>query len=303
MDWLIVGGYASATLIGIVLGLMGSGGSLLTVPVLVYMLHVDPLTSTAYSLIIVGLVALIGTIKNIKHDTVNFEVGVIFAVPSIIAVFLTRRYLLDYIPDEIFTIGAYTLTKPVAIMLLFAVLMIGAALAMINSERKDRLRKQWRILKKLRRNKTETETIEEPPAEKKRALKYNYPLIFLDGAIVGVLTGLVGAGGGFLIIPALVLMVGLPMKTAVGTSLMIITAKSLIGGMLGDFRAIKVHGDKIWDVLDPQLIIIFCLLAGIGILIGNYLARYISGKQLKMGFGYFVIMMAVFIIVKEIFHF
>jgi uncharacterized membrane protein YfcA len=133
-------------------------------------------------------------------------------------------------------------------------------------------------------------TDNKPEADENQALKYNYPLIAAEGLVVGTLTGVVGAGGGFLIIPALVLLVRLPMKMAVGTSLLIIAAKSLIG-FIGDL------GNQ---TIDWKFLLIFTGLSIMGIFVGTYLTKFIPGEKLKKSFGWFVLIMAVYILVKEI---
>jgi uncharacterized membrane protein YfcA len=197
-------GLAASLLIGLSLGLIGGGGSILTVPVLVYLFGVDPVMATAYSLFIVGLTSAVGVFPKYKEGLVDVRTGLIFGAPSIATVFLTRQWLVPNIPNTIWQIDDFVLTKSVMLMLIFAILMVAASVSMIRDP------------------KTKTASTESQ-------LSFNYPLIVLEGAIVGVLTGLVGAGGGFLIIPALVLLTKLPMKKAVGTSLLIIAAKSLIG--------------------------------------------------------------------------
>ncbi len=258
-------GYILASLVGISLGLIGSGGSILTVPILVYIMSVEPVLATAYSLFIVGATALVGGIQNAILKKVDFKTVLIFGIPSIAAVFATRKWLVPFIPDTLFSIGSFAVTKPIALMLLFAIVMIMASISMIRPSSKK-------------------EVDEHEP------LKYNYPMILLEGAVVGILTGLVGAGGGFLIIPALVLLARMPMKLAVGTSLFIIAAKSLIG-FIGDLQ-----GD---EVIDWTLLIGFTVSAVIGILIGILLSKKIPGSTLKVGFGWFVLAMGIYIILKE----
>lgn len=197
-------GYLASILIGVALGLIGGGGSILTVPVLVYLFAIEPVVATSYSLFIVGLTSGIGAVGYFKKGLVNIKTAFVFGIPSIIAVFATRALIVPAIPTEVFTIGNFIVTKNILMMLLFAILMIAASYSMIKKDKKN-----------------VSEIIEEQ--------KFNYPLILIEGAIVGILTGLVGAGGGFLIIPALVILSKLPMKEAVGTSLVIIAAKSLIG--------------------------------------------------------------------------
>lgn len=260
-------GYALAVLVGTSLGLIGSGGSILTVPILVYIMAVEPVLATAYSLFVVGATSLVGGIQNAVQKKVDFKTVLIFGIPSIIAVYLTRAFLIPVIPDLLFSVGDFQFTKSIALMVLFAVVMILASISMIRPCPKC--------------NDTESGDI-----------VYNYPMILLEGTVVGVLTGLVGAGGGFLIIPALVLLAKMPMKLAVGTSLFIIATKSLLG-FIGD-----IQGD---EVIDWSLLSIFTGLSIIGIFIGIFLSKKIEGDKLKVGFGWFVLLMGIYVLIKELF--
>jgi uncharacterized protein len=257
-------GYIISIFIGIALGLIGGGGSILTVPVLVYLFEVDAVTATAYSLFIVGLTSAVGSVSYFKNGLVNIKTVVIFGIPSIIAVFLTRAYIVPAIPKVVFNIGNFTVTKSIVMMILFAILMIAASYSMI------------------KKNKKETE-------ENIRAQIFNYPIILLEGTVVGILTGLVGAGGGFLIIPALVILSKLPMKEAVGTSLVIIAAKSLIG----------FWGEGNETIINWTLLTKVSTFAIVGIFIGTLLSKKIDGAKLKPAFGWFVLVMGIYIIIKE----
>lgn len=259
-----IAGYLSSIIIGVSLGLIGGGGSILTVPVLVYLFSVDAVAATAYSLFIVGLTSAVGSVSYFKKGLVNVRTAVIFGIPSIIAVFVTRAYLVPAIPSELFKVGNMVATKSHMLMLLFAAIMIAASYSMI------------------RKAKT-------PGPEPTGPQHFNYPLILIEGAVVGMITGLVGAGGGFLIIPALVVLSKLPMKEAVGTSLVIIAAKSLIG-FLGEGSDTII----IWPFLGT--VSIFAI---IGIFIGMSLSRKIDGEKLKPAFGWFVLVMGIFIILRE----
>ncbi len=259
-------GILLAALVGISLGLIGSGGSILTVPILVYVIGINPVLATAYSLFIVGTTALVGGIQSTIHKRVDFKTVFIFGIPSIIAVYATRLWLVPFIPEQLFMVGSFAMTKSIALMLLFATVMILVSISMIIPT-KNNEENVGNIL-----------------------IKYNYPLILLEGTIVGLLTGLVGAGGGFLIIPALVLLARMPMKLAVGTSLFIIAAKSLIG-FTGDLQ-----GNQIIDWI---LLLKFTFSAVLGIFIGILLSKKISGDKLKTAFGWFVLIMAIYIILKE----
>ncbi len=266
-DLLTIFGLLSSTVIGISLGLIGGGGSILTVPVLVYLFNVDPVLATAYSLFIVGLSSLVGAFPKYKSGLIDLKTALVFGIPSIIAVFLTRKVLVPAIPATLFEIAGVSVTKALAMMILFAVLMVAASVSMIRDQKK------------------EAQATVEPRV-------FNYPMILLEGSVVGVLTGLVGAGGGFLIIPALVMLSKLPMKQAVGTSLLIIGAKSLIG-FTGD---VMENADKI----DWTLLSVVTALAVMGIFVGNQLSKKVDGAALKKGFGWFVLVMGIYIIVKEL---
>lgn len=259
-------GYFASILIGVALGLIGGGGSILTVPVLVYLFAVEPVLATAYSLFIVGLTSAVGTVGYFKKGLVNIKTAIVFGIPSIIAVFTTRAYIVPAIPKEIFSTGSFTLTKDLFLMLLFAVIMVIASYTMIKKDKKN--------------------TIEETGEQ-----KFNYPLILIEGAIVGIITGLVGAGGGFLIIPALVILSKLPMKEAVGTSLVIIAAKSLIG----------FFGEGGESIIDWLFLFTISAFAIIGIFIGTAISKKIDGNKLKPAFGWFVLVMGIYIITKELF--
>ena len=265
MDSIVIIGFAAAILIGISLGLIGGGGSILTVPVLVYILGVNPVLATAYSLFVVGSTSLVGAATYMRKGLVNYKTALVFAVPSFIAVFLTRKFLVPALPDPLFTVGEAIITKNIGIMVFFALIMLAASYSMITTKKC-------------------VDCDEDEP------VAFNFPLIALEGSVVGVITGIVGAGGGFLIIPALVLLAKLPMKMAVGTSLLIIAAKSLIG-FLGDLST---------QTIDWQMLLIFTGLSIVGIFIGSALSKKINEKVLKTGFGWFVLVMGIYIITKEL---
>ena len=264
MDINYILGYIGALFIGVVLGLIGGGGSILTVPILVYLMYINPVTATAYSLFVVGVSSLVGAIRNVQKGLVDFRTAIVFAIPAFIAVYVARKYLVPAIPEELITFGEFTLTKDMGIMLFFALIMLLASVSMIKNGRKD-----------------------EGEAQK---VAYNYPLIIIEGILVGLITGIVGAGGGFLVIPALVLLAKLPMKKAVATSLLIIAIKSLIG-FIGDIENLEI---------DWIFLLIFTAISTLGIFLGIYLSNFIEGKKLKKGFGWFVLIMGIYIIYKEL---
>lgn len=260
-----VAGYLATGLIGISLGLIGGGGSIITIPVLVYLFHIEPTIATLYSLFIVGTTSLVGGIRSAVNKMVDFRSVVLFAIPSTLAVYFTRHYLLPHIPDTLFTVASFIVTKNIGIMIFFSIVMLFASLRMIRDKQS--------VL-----NKTVTH-------------RTNYLFILLLGFGVGIVTGIVGAGGGFLIIPALVLLSGLTMKQAVGTSLLIIAINS-IAGFMGDLSLIK-------DVNFPFILFISGV-AIAGVFLGSYLSRFVKGARLKSGFGWFALTMAVYIMIKEI---
>src|SRR6056300_669535 len=257
-------GYLGAILMGVSLGLIGGGGSILTVPILVYLFNVNAELSTAYSLFIVGLTSLFGSFTHMRMGNIHWRTAIVFGIPAIISVYITRHFIVPAIPDPIANFGSFQLGKDMGILILFAAIMVLASYSMI------------------KKGKPKASSTEEE-------IKYNYPLILAEGLIVGLVTGLVGAGGGFLIIPALVVLAKLPMKQAVGTSLMIIAVKSLFG-FLGDL------GNQ---SIDWGFLALFCLLSIIGIYLGTYLSRFVSSAKLKPGFGWFVLIMGLFILAKE----
>ena len=262
MDTTQILGYIGALIVGLVLGLIGGGGSILTVPLLVYLLGYNPIVATAYSLFVVGTTSLVGTYQKYKKGLVDFKTGLAFSFPSFVAVYLSRRYLVPGIPEILFSIGEFEITKGMGIMLFFAIIMLLASISMI-------------------RNGKEKEVASKPQP---------YYTTFIQGLIIGTITGVIGAGGGFLYVPALVLWANIPMKKAVGTSLIIVTINSLIG-FTGDVQTLDIE----WVFL-----LTFTLISILGIIIGVFLSKFVSGKKLKKSFGFFVLIMAIYIIYKEL---
>ena len=259
-------GYFAAVLIGVSLGLIGGGGSVLTVPVLVYLMGVEPVIATTSSLFIVGFTSLVGGAKAYAKKQIDFRAVTEFGIPSILSIFIARRDILPAIPDVLFNAGGIEITKNIFLMLLFSVLMLFASVSMIKDKRKD---------------------LEKEADEKS---KESFPTALL-GLFVGLITGLLGAGGGFMIIPALVIFLKIPMKTAVGTSLLIIAINSLFG-FLFSMKQFSYN----WSLL-----LIFTVLGIAGIFVGARLAEKIPGHHLKRGFGWFILVMGIYIIVKELF--
>ena len=258
-------GYILATVIGLLLSLLGGGGSILTVPVLVYIFKIEPGLATAYSLLMVGTSSAVASINYLREGLASPKTALFFSFPSFLMVFTTRKYFIPLIPDKIAQFGDFVLTKNALIMITFALLMVLASRAMI---------------KKRKEVDTISETIK----------RVNYGLIFVEGLVVGTLTGFLGVGGGFLIIPVLTNFVKLPMKLAVGTSLMIIAINSLIG-FTGDLGKQDIN----WTFLGT-----FISLALVGVIIGTTLSKRLDNQQLKPAFGWFTLVMGTWILIKEL---
>lgn len=256
-------GYIASVCIGIILGILGGGGSILSIPILVYIFHVDAVLASAYSLFIVGTTSLVGAIPKYKSHLVNLKTGFLFGVPSIVTIFITRKWIIPTIPEIVWATESFVLTKRILVLGIFAILMVLASISMIRGrKRAEQTNQNFRTF-----------------------------LIIVQGMLIGFLTGLVGAGGGFLIIPALVLLTGLPFKTAVGTSLFVIAINSLVGFL----------GDVLNTTMDWPFLLSITLLAIGGILIGNRLSRMISQMKLRKMFGWFVLVMGCWILAKELF--
>jgi uncharacterized protein len=260
-------GYASALVIGISLGLFGGGGSILAVPVLAYLFSVNEKVATAYSLFMVGASALVGGLKQHFKGYVDWRTASVFGLPAIIGVTVVRKFVVPALPDVLFALGNFDFTRRMGMFGLFAALMIPAAFSMLKTRKENNNANKGKVT-------------------------YNYPLILAEGLLVGGITGMIGAGGGFLIIPALVILANVEMKVAVGTSLIIIAFKSLLGFFFGDALTMEI---------DWIFLALFTGLSFVGIFIGSYLSNFIDGSKLKKGFGYFIFVMAVFIFYMEFF--
>lgn len=258
-------GYLASILIGVSLGLIGGGGSILTVPVLVYLFGTDPVLATAYSLFIVGATSAVGSVSFFKKGLVDIKKALLFGLPSVAAVFVTRSFLVPAIPDELFRIGTVTITKGALLMTLFAILMLLASYSMIRKKKA-------------------------PVAVAAGVREFSVAGLMLKGIAIGVVTAFIGAGGGFLIIPVLVNLLHLDMKKAVGTSLFIIAINSLLG-----FVFSLSHIQVQWP-----LVLTVAGIAIAGILLGSWLSTKIDGKKLKPAFGWFVLAMGVYILLRQI---
>lgn len=255
-------GYAASVFVGIILGLLGGGGSILSIPILVYLFGVEPVLASAYSLFIVGVTSFTGAISKYKENLVNLKTGIMFGLPSIVTIFCTRKWIVPAIPDIVFSAGDFILTKRLLLLGVFALLMIPASIPMIKG-----------------RNNFVSEN-----------QKFRVFLVIVEGSIIGFLTGLVGAGGGFLIVPALVFLTGLPFKTAVGTSLFIISINSLLG----------FAGDLINHAMNWTFLLTISSLAIFGIIVGNAMSDKISAARLRKAFGWMTLAMGCYILVREL---
>ena len=246
------------------MGVLGGGGSILAVPILAYIFHLDEKIATAYSLCIVGSTGLVGGIKQTINKMVDWKAVLIFGAPAVVGITLTRAFIIPALPEILFKIGDFEFTRRMGMFGLFAALMILAAFSMLSDKQNKKIRT--------------------------RSKGSFHPLMLSEGFFIGALTGLVGAGGGFLIVPALMVIAQLDMKKASATSLVIIAINSLTGFFLGD--ATKI-------VIDWNFLSVFVGVAMIGIIIGTYINHYLPVKLLKKIFAYFIIVMAIFIFIEE----
>lgn len=258
-------GYFLAILIGLSLGLMGSGGSILTVPLLVYFFGISPALATSYSLLIVGTVSAIGAALRWKAGEVALKFVGLFGATTVITVFLARKYLFPLLPEVFFKLGQINFTKSFVLMVLLAALIFISSVF---------------VLREQGNNKSEM-------------VNQNgfYKLIF-GGIGIGLITGFLGAGGGFLIIPFLLVRFQTPIKVATGTSLAIIALNTLMGA-LGDWGQVTLN----WPFL---IIILVITLVGMGF--GMLWSLKINSQNLKKGFGWFLRILSILILTLECFE-
>ena len=257
-----IAGYIASLFIGLALGLIGGGGSILTIPILVYLFSITPTIAISYSLFIVGFTSLLGAYNSYRKGLVNFKTVLLFGSSSITTVFIARKFIIPIIPDVFFKFGSFEVTHSLFVMVVFAILMLVASIPMIRNRKM---------------------------VEKVQAKEDPFKLV-MYGVLIGLVTGFLGSGGGFLLIPALVMLMKLPIKEAIGTSLLIIALNSLIG-FLGDFGR---------HPIDWKFIVLVTAIAIAGIFIGGYFNQKVNGDKLKKGFGWFVLSMGIYIIIKEV---
>lgn len=268
---LITVGFFLSGVMGLLLGLTGSGGSMLTVPILVYFFGIKPSVAAGYSLLVVGSTAAFGAVSYWRQGLIKMRDTFVFVLPSTLVILLTRGLIVPAIPDPILTVAQYTLSKGAFIMSLFAFLMFFTSYLMLKP-------------------------VKITPKDMAPYDPYQHPIkLGLGSGMVGLLAGLVGAGGGFLIIPTLIILFGLSMKQAIGTSLAVITVNSLLG-FQGDLFIAKIVIE--WSILGP-----FLGLATVGMFLGIKLNYYVDGIKLKRGFAVFMLFLGVSILLEEVLSF
>lgn len=277
-------GYMASFFMGLSLGLIGGGGSILTVPILVYLFSVEPIKATSMSLFIVGSTAFAGALLALRKRDVQIKTTLYFALPSLVGVYLTKSILIPNIPEIIFTYRQWNLSKSHLIMGIFSVLMLLASRSMIK-RRGSSIKEESIQITNLKSKSVKNETHKEP------TYKVNSIYLWIQGFFIGGVTGLVGAGGGFLIVPALVTMVGLSMRSAIGTSLLIIALNSLFGFSMSLKSDIN---------FDWKLLLVILMIALLGLVLGSRLSHKVPEKKLKLGFGYFVLIMGSFILIDQL---
>lgn len=260
---LIITGYILALLVGLVLGTLGGGGSILAVPILVLFFQMEPKDATVYSLFIVGVTSLFGAIQHFKSKLINLKNTLLFAIPAVISVSITRLFIIPKLPPIIHLGDFIVFDLNTFIMGLFGLLMILAAIPMIKGQK------------------------ELPSAKKNRPT-----ILVIFGAIIGFISGLVGAGGGFMIIPSLSIFMKVPIKNAIATSIVIIAINSLSGFTAELFRP-NVQ-------LDWVILLGFTLIAVAGLMVGLRLNHLIQAAKLKKAFGIFVLIIGITILIAEI---
>ncbi len=259
MNIVIIIGHILAIAIGLSLGLIGGGGSVLAVPIFIYVMGIGTKEAIAMSLVIVGTVSIIGIIPHWMKGNINFKIALIFTPSAMLGSFCGARFTAFSFVTETFQ------------LICFAIVMLLASSLMIFKSREKKV------------TNCRGERIKNKPN------KFNFYTIVLQGFGVGILTGFVGVGGGFLIIPALVLLANIPMKEAIGTSLLIISF-NCVSGFLGYVTHVNLN----W-----YLMFSLTFAASLGTILGAYLTKFVNGKQLQKVFGYFVLAVAVFVLINR----
>jgi len=255
-------GFALTVVIGLLVGLFGGGGSILTVPVLVYLFAVPAAGATTYSLALVSITSLVAAVPSVRQKKIAYQKTLQFGIPSLIALYTVRAYVLPAIPLH-FDLWGCSMEKNTFTMLFFSALMLASGIFMI------------------RKKKNNTECPD---------CRYNPFVLMGAGLLEGLITGIVGAGGGFIIVPVLMVFGKLSLKQAVANSLVIIGVKSFIGFL----------GSPDLSGLDLFFLAKIVLIASVGMYLGIKLNKKLDSQQLKPVFGYFIILMGVAVLLKEL---
>ena len=255
---MVIFAYFFILLTGVSFGLIGAGGAIVSVPILVYMLGLSFEHATGYSLAVSVLVSGVGTVMGARQGVVDFRKAVEFGIPTALVSFLSRRFITPILPSMMFGIP-----RKSTMMFAFALILVGAGIAMIRSKKFE-------------------------------APKDPHPMMGIGfGALIGLVSGVFGIGGGFMIVPVLALFFGLEMKRAVGTSLCSVVMITT-SGFAAEYMN---HPDVPWVFVGGVM-----AAAGAGMVIGSLLRQVIDGSKLKTGFGYFVLVLAVALPVLEVFR-
>lgn len=269
MEISLIVGYILALIVGLLMGMLGAGGSLIFL-ILVYVLGRDGTLAGGYTLFLVGLTASIGLIRKFRDKEVAYRIGLLIAIPTMLGTLLDRWYLIHLIPDPLFTIGSFTLGKDPFLLTFFSSILLLSSLSMLGF---------------INPGLTDTNQDE--------GFVSNYPKVIGLSFLIGVISGLVGAGGGVLVVPMLFLLVGMRMRLAIGTSLFVIAIKSMLGFAFGD---VIMMGDRIeWDFL---LLFVSSMIAGI--IAGTYLGKKVQAIRLRRGFGWMLLIMSFLVMINEL---
>lgn len=260
--------YLLALLIGLSIGIMGSGGAILAVPILYYVSGFTMQEASVYSLFVVGASSLVGAVRSWMNALVNWHAVLFFGIPSVLSVYLTRLFIVPILPDPLIENTFMKVPLEMALLVLFAVLMVLAARSML-------LNKNASV-----------------QGELDFKAKNASVQVIAFGLLVGTLTAILGAGGGFLIIPALVIFLRMPMKEAVGTS-MFIVAMNALNGFVGTLYNGQIK-------IDYSFLLLFTSMAFIGLFVGMFWAKQLKPEKLKRAFAFFVLGMGLFIIAQQV---
>lgn len=265
-------GYILSIIIGLTLGLFGAGGAIISFPVLMYFMNIPPLQASVYSLLIVGISAFIAVIQHIKNKNIDIKITIIFSVPLLISFYIFKFIILPIIPQDIISFSQWTFTKNHLIILLFIITLSIIIYRML-----------YNTSASIPEN---TNNLSTP-----NILSYKY---IISAGLVGMLAASIGAGGGFIIVPALIEIFKLPIKKATGTSLFIISINSFVG---------TIMNIKAFQPEHTTMLLLFSILSIAGIFIGTYLNKILQSQLLKTSYAYFLVFILFSTIITEIYKF